>query len=40
MIPPKNGFELAFVVLVIMPICLAVLAGSAALWLAWLFRLL
>ena len=40
MIPPRNGVELAFVLFVVLPLAVTVLAGGAALWLAWLFRLL
>ena len=40
MIPPRNGVELALVLFVILPLAVTLLAGGAALWLAWLFKLL
>jgi hypothetical protein len=40
MIPPRNGVELAFVLFVVLPLAVTVLAGAGALWLAWLFKLL
>ena len=40
MIPPRNGVELAFVLFVVLPLAVTVLAGGAALWLMWLFRMM
>ena len=40
MIPPRNGVELAFVLFVVLPLAVTVLAGGAALWLAWLLRMM
>ena len=40
MIPPRDGLELVFVLFVVLPLAVTVLAGAGALWLAWLFKLL